>query len=280
MANTIDEVIDRALLRLRETSGTAEFWTDSELLSYANEGIKFCALDGKFFKKTFIYEVLTGRRSYRLPDDTVGIRRVEYDNEAIHHSTPERWDGDNFNWRTDSGTVVEYTLELEDNTIFLYKIPDTDGTASEFSDEHGTIVAEGATDTFDAEYGSIVANAGTFSAEYGVLVNLNTGENNLRIYTYYVPEDFSGSDDVPYPLSKTDSLLEYYILWACYEKDGDGQDQQKSQYFAQRFYQKYGLLKLRDELPRSSTIVGSATYPGRYRNVRYPRLPDNYPRGR
>ena len=280
MVNTIGSVIDRALLRLREATGTAEFWTDSELTSYANEGIKFTALDGKFFKKTFIYEVRSGRRTYRLPDDTVGLRRVEYDNEAIDHSTPERWDGDNFNWRTDSGKVEEYTLELEDNTIFLYRIPDTDGTLTTFSSEYGTLVAESATDTFDVEYGIIVANSGTFSIEYGTVVQSGSGANNLRIYTYYVPEDFTDADSVPYPLSKNDSLLEFYILWACYEKEGEGQDSQKSGYYAQRFYQKYGLLKLRDELPRSSTIIGSSTYPSRYRTVRHPRLPDNYPRGR
>jgi len=281
MANTIESVLDRALLRLRETTGTAEFWTDSELLSYANEGIKFTALDGLFYKKWFIIEVSANHRSYRIPDDTVGVRRVEYDNEAINHSTPERWDGDNYNWRTDSGTVVEYTMELDDNAIFLYRIPDADGTQYTQSSEYGTITGVLTDDTFDAEHGIISAvSIGQFSAEYGVVIHNKVGENNLRVYTYFVPEDVLAVDNVPYPLSKNDSLLEFYVLWACYEKDGEGQDIQKAQYYAQRFYQKYGLLKLRDELPRSSTIVGSSTYPSRYRSVRYPRLPDNYPRGR
>jgi hypothetical protein len=218
-----------------------------------------------------------------MPDDVIGLARVEYDEEAITFNTVEEWDGRNSKWRAESGDVFEYTLDLEQNTIVLYKVPSTTGSLVYGSNEHGTVTNADSSDSFDAEYGIVTSATPTsgsvsFGSEYGVIVAWGIGANNLRTYQTYVPSDLALTDQIPHPLSVDTALLEFYILWQALTKEGEGQDIQKGSHFGQQFVLRLQTLKKMRPAPRREIIMGGNTYPNKHRLGRYPNLGGQYPR--
>lgn len=277
---TVNDVVANVLLRLREASTGSEFWTDTEFVDYANELVRFAAFDSEMFFKEGTIAGVANKELYAFPSDYIALRWLRYEETLIHHAHPEEWDAKNESWADETGTPLEYSLQIQNGYFRPYPYPAVSGIAASFDAEYGVPVSEDSDDTFDTEYGGItVIDSGeTGDSEHGTLVNISDTDNNFQIGYVYLPTDLSIGSTIMYPLSRDISIMEFYILWQCYEKDSEAKDMQKAQYWYQKFAQRYKLLRKHDKLPRSPTIVGSATHHSKHSGRSFPLLPSNYPR--
>lgn len=86
----VQEVIER----VRNTAGdtTALQFTDAQLLTWINDGVRECAVNNNLLQKRATQNSIIGTGTYSLPTDILKLHSVKYDNEKLRLLTLEEFD--------------------------------------------------------------------------------------------------------------------------------------------------------------------------------------------
>lgn len=87
-------LVSECITRVRVISGdtTAAQFTNDQVLSWINDGIRECAVNNNLLQKDASSNTVVGQASYALPTDILKLHSVKYDNNVLQMITMEEFD--------------------------------------------------------------------------------------------------------------------------------------------------------------------------------------------
>ena len=214
---------------LGDSESSPVYIENSDALEFANKACRMAANRGKLIDRysTILCEADVGE--YNLPSDAESIYRVTYNGEKLMPLSQVRGRLLDSQWNDYSGTPTHYYLDELNGKVGLYPKPSSDTSITrEYDAEYGLVVDDGG--TFDSEYGIIIDTTvgAAFDGEYGVEVG-GVGTDSCKVYFWARPAEIElTSDRLPLPLWGS-----YYALWTmlaeAYEVDTEIQDFERAQ---------------------------------------------------
>lgn len=172
MARTLDRV--RADVRAHLDEATARFWTDAQLNTWINDGLRDIARRTETLQEIAAITAVAGTRAYTMPTDVIRIHRVEFDpgSGQIYPLEPRQFYEMDSIWGTDQNQTRAYpdyfalygfppTLQL-----YLYPVPSQGGTLNVF---YYRLPTEAVSDTDTVEVPEGWWDVVTLFAEYQAL---------------------------------------------------------------------------------------------------------------
>jgi len=129
MSNLVEEA-ESILQKLEEEAGSEAYWTEAEIKSWYNDLYVETCREAKFLAKTVEDTSVAGKDDYDLPDKTIHVVHVTYDNKPIYPTTIMELDSKSRTWRSLGNSIPYwwYFAEGEEYTkIRLYRTPNADG---------------------------------------------------------------------------------------------------------------------------------------------------------
>jgi hypothetical protein len=129
--------------RFSPTGGTADYdWIDAAIIRAEEEFVRMT----KCLRTWAIIQLKKNIRVYRLPDDMIDIMAAYYYDSSLddgykelEFTTPEKLNDEVSDWRTDTGTPERVYIDRkrgDKDTLGIYPIPDTDGSAVSFTNTY------------------------------------------------------------------------------------------------------------------------------------------------
>lgn len=232
----------RTIIRNKLSDPNALFWTNAELLSYANE-IQLMLTTGCEATIRFQNMALTsGQRVYALPDDLYEIRSVRVNGLPVFGSAAPDLEDLDTQFLTAEGTPQWYYTEGV-RKIAFYPIPGDATFSNTFTSELGEIVQWSQDSTnysMTTEFGvltQIVDSAGNgyvFDSNYGVVIATTT-DLVAELEYVYRPVDLSLDTDTPDLPTYMQWALIYGVVWKAAMISGKTQNSKLAAHYFERF---------------------------------------------
>lgn len=277
--------------QLKEENNDEGYWTTDEVKDAINDTYMFIADETFCFRLEHVIEIKANIRIYKMPQNYImgSLYRVEFDDKIIYPVSSSELDDTNRNWRDTTGSdILAYFPPgdiCEVDEIAVYPLPDTDGTvynlASE-SENYGTItkIGDDSYEEFVREEGVIVNSDEAevrFTPERGVVQEIQSGVDNLKVFGAKYPKRLNGDDEVMLqPISHNPRrVVTLGSLSILYAKEGKGKDIAKASFYNKRFNEVLMNILQRPKVRRRHVIRSITDYSAGFRL----RLGENYPNG-
>jgi len=125
MATLVNEATS-ILQKLDEEAGTNVYWTESEIKSWYNDLYIETSRQGKFIRKSETQDSIAEQDSYVLPDKTIEVLSVVYDNVPLTPTTILELNAYLYTWRSEASGIPDYYYFAEGERftkIRLWKTP-------------------------------------------------------------------------------------------------------------------------------------------------------------
>jgi hypothetical protein len=244
----------RADVRSRIVEPTADFYSDTELDRWINQGYKRFIAMTEWAEKVKAYPMVANQFEYDLPSDVIKVHKVvwadSYEVEFLDMDDFLSYGGTS-NSKSDRPYV--YTTYPWDQKVRLYYVPSSASTSTTVNGSHSsstTTLTVTSTDNFP-EYGRLVVGSEQilyyaknstqflqcvrgdgFTTASGLSGGETVSEAPLWIYMKYMPPDLTASIDTRLGANYEEALIAY----ACGAALGKRDEYEKSAAF-------YGIFK-------------------------------------
>lgn len=131
-ALTAAQIISSARIYLGDNSNspTRQQFTDANLLSFLNDGVREANAQNWILQSTYAFALSGGTTEYALPDNFVATQRVLFNNKKIDATSLNELDANSVGWKTQNGTPIKYWLDyfVTPTNIGFYPAPVTSST--------------------------------------------------------------------------------------------------------------------------------------------------------
>ena len=275
---TYEELIDRTLRLLGDSTTDPTLWTREKIGRYLNDAYTDMARDTGALEVRVGIRTVADQGDYTIPDEVAVVQRVAYDDYELKADTARRLDKNAPGWQTETGTPERWTKSRRNNRAFtVYKMPTVDGPGDVTGGDYGKIVQftdTGVEITLRSDYGRIVRMSGpsvTYRAtsEYGRICQLKIAENNLEIWGKKNPLPLDRDDKEPELPAHAHMGLAFraaeYALRQ--ERDGRNEDLAKVYEAIADEYEEYLLLLVNNRMPERDWAPSQGVYEPRAYNL-------------
>jgi hypothetical protein len=241
----------RTACRLKLQDPDAKFWTDAELLDYANDKLEDLVLDSEAITRRQKLPLTSGTRLYDLPTDCYEIRSVRVNGQKTFGSTAFQLQDLDVSYLYSLGIPSWYYMEGVDNVAF-YPIPSWTAVLLPFAavllptaGEYGE-VARWTVDSTDytvtSEYGCVLEIIDTtgvtrflMESEYGIICEVDTaGMVGELSYVYRSTELTNDASEPPIPDYMCDALI-YGTVAMAFHREGQAKNTVMSDFYDERY---------------------------------------------
>jgi len=258
---TVQDILDRTYVQLRENGANPEHWSDNELIQYLNDMMVDVAERAQCFRVQAGIEIEANIRRYLVPSNILVPTRMEYDGEYLDAASVEDLDESDSNWRERTGTPYVWFVELAPaGYVDLYRVPSDDGDQTTFSIDYGVVtgISDGVnTYTFSSDYGLItgVSSSGDElveeNSDYGVVTGWFSNSGNLLVTGYGYPDEVTDrAETLPRPIHGNHMIATAYLTYRAFLREGKGHDAEKSQIYFQQYTEQVERLRVK---PKTAT---------------------------
>ena len=226
-------------------SASASTFSNDMLLEWANAAIRDLVDDCQCLERRQAINVEASTQTYDLPDDCDRVLRAAHDGDKLIQATKSGLQESAYRWDSDTGTPRWYFVDMLNEQIGLYPVPNLGSTTVESTTGYGVVVS-------DTGFGVVVDDSEAEALEdYGAVIH-TLSALELEVYFTARAATMDGDDDVPSIPAWAHPLVLYAMLRNAYAAHTLMNNPNSAAYWSDLY--QYGKRRLKrqsnDKLPK------------------------------